>query len=986
MTIRNHKALYISLLFITFFIATGQIVGAQSGRQRPRQEPEQKKPADSKKSDPADKRSSTPSASQANRPPGRVLVPGGAAIVNEEHSGVTSRYVFKNGITLVVREDHALPIASSVVYVKAGVGSEPENQAGAARVVARLLAESYAGRAGENLLRELRRQGGILKSKTDFDSTTYTLLGPAGSFAKLLEFHVKSLTKRNFTTEEVTSAANLVAQANKLKLDDSLKYSEQRVIQASFTPLNEISIAAVETGLIAKEQAQAFYDQNYISGNIIIAVAGDVNVDAVRLVVQQYLGDLRSGNAHSKATAAAAPTQTEARYFEERADISQTVVSVAYPVPGLKDKDSATFEVLSAMLTFGRGAVLPQVLESAFTSKVSARYTASNKGGLFIFQVQASPDKLAKAEEILFETIENLRRVIFSPGELQRAKSLLEKQYYDRTLSSTELVGQLAFWEARGGYKNFDNYMQRINGVTAEQIQQLAAQHFSFKTSVVHEYQPRGASSRIPNTDPVYTPERFRAFVNVLVPRTHKDLVEKDEITYAPETPVAKQGKEKREEVMEAGFIIGLVPQPIKDFSTLHGPRAFVREDQSRPLLSMGVYFQGGRLLETEGNNGITELMLRAMLDGTQRLSGSALALKLEQLGAEIKVVNNPDFFGFTLEVLSRNSEEAIKTVIDILESPTFDKDAFIREKASLLNAARAMRDDSQQRPIELFHTALYGSHPYGLPRLGREGSIQSLTETDVANWYQRFVRRQLPLVVFVGDTEGSALVGRFVASGFARRAEVDSSLSVPVVPASNSAPDRIEQRDRRQTAQVLGFSGPDGKSTDNYVVEVIRQIVDGPGGRFLTNLQQQGLSFDLNAEIENRQQRSSFLVYVNSAPEQEKRARSLIEEEFKRLVSSPPSEEEIEAGRNCAIAATIEDLHDHGRRAVAYARNVFFGLPAADIDNLPDKFGAINKEAVRKVLQTYFLPDRLAAGVLRANSSSTAPATNQSNVPSGNR
>src|SRR5207249_3680085 len=129
------------------------------------------------------------------------------------------------------------------------------------------------------------------------------------------------------------------------------------------------------------------------------------------------------------------------------------------------------------------------------------------RGGLFLFQIQIAPEKIAKAEETLFEQIENMRRVIISPGELQRAKSLLEKQYFDRTLNVSDLAGQIAFWEARGGYKNFDNYVQRIKTVTGEQIQQLAAQYFGFSTAVVHEYEPRNAPPRIAGSDPNYSQE-----------------------------------------------------------------------------------------------------------------------------------------------------------------------------------------------------------------------------------------------------------------------------------------------------------------------------------------------------------------------------------------------------------------------------------------------------------------------------------------------
>ncbi|MEW6729855.1 MAG: pitrilysin family protein [Acidobacteriota bacterium] len=979
MSSKNCNLFAFSLAFL-FIVSLCLPASAQSGRQRPRNEPPRSNTPPAKQPISKVPESDNKNKNTSNPTPGRVMVPSGAAIIKEEHAGVTSRYLFKNGITLIVREDHSSPIAAATVYVKVGTANEPEAQVGVARVVGRLLAESRASRGGEDPLRQARTQGAVLKNQTDYEATTFSLLGSANKFIKLLELQFKNIQQRSFTVEEVLRAAKLVAQDDRLKLDDPLSYSHQRVQQAAFAAAGSEALSPVEERLVSKEQAQAFYDRYYRANNIIVSVVGDVLADQVRLATQQFLGAMTAGETPTVTAGSALEGSSHVRYLSEKGDLNQTVVSVGYRVPGVKEKEAGVFEVLRTLLTKGRGALLPQALiEPSFASRVAADYIVTNKGGLFVFQMQVNADRLVKAEEALLEKIETIRRVIPSPGELQRAKSLLEKQYYDRTMSLTELAGQLAFWEARGGYKNFDTYLQRINTVNGEQIQQLAAQYFIFNRSVVHEYEPRNAPPRIAGGDPNYTPERFEAFINVLVPRTHKEIVEKDEIVAAPETIVAKQGRERREQETEGGFILELQPQPVRDFSTLRGPRAFVREDQSRPLLAVGVYFLGGRLLENQANSGITELMLRTMLRGTQRQNGTEMAMVLEQLGGELKIVNEPDFFGYTLEVLSRNSEQAMKMLIDIIESPAFDKGEFAREKASLVAATRALRDDGRHRPEQLLHSALYGIHPYGLPQFGLDNSIEKLTENDISEWYQRSVKRHLPLVVIVGDTEGSALVGRFLADGFPRR-DIDKTLTVPVVAAKNAASDQVEQRERRQTTQVIGFSGPEGKSPDTYAFEVFHQIVAGPGGRLLTNLQQQELSFDVAVKTQMRQQRSSLLIYISSVPDQEQRARTLVEEEFRRLAAAPFADDEIEAGRNCAAAAALDELHKHGNRAIAYARQVFFGLSAADIDNLTEKFQTVTKEDMRRVVQAYFQPERRAVGVLRASpppavQGATAPA-----------
>lgn len=972
---QNAKNIVFSLVVILLIASTFY---AQSGRKRPDQtslpaqpsgqpssqpSPTKSEPKKNEASSPNNITTNPSKATNANpTPPTKVLVPSGAAVVAQEIAGVTSRFVFKNGITVIVREDHSIPLAASTVMLKAGTSYEVEGELGVSRVVERLITESAASE--DDPLHQIRKLGGILTSKTDFESTNYSLLAQSANFTKLLEMQFRNLQRQSFNPEDVTRAAKYVLQSNRYKLDDPLSYSQQRILQAAFDNNPNVPVLD-ETKLITKEQAQNFYDRYYKGSNIIVVVVGDVNSDTVRLVAQQFLGAVKPAESTVKPISKAAEG-TPIRYLAERADINQTVVSVGYRVAGIKD--AAVFEVLSTILSQGRGALLPQALiDSSFASKVATQYVATNKGALFSFQMQVVPERLVKAEDALFEQIEALRRVILAPGDLQRAKSLLEKDYYDATLNLTKLSSNIASWEARGGYKNFDTYVKRIKLVTSEQVQQLASQYFNFASAIVHEYEPRNALSRTPNTDPIYTPDRFDSYIKVLVPSVNKETISKDDIIYAPEKPIAKQGKDRFEQVAEGAFIVELQPQPVKDFSTLRGPRAFVREDPSRPLISIGFYFQGGRILEKENNVGITELMLRSILKGTQRQTGAAIALTLEQLGAELTIINEPDFFGYNLEVLSRNAEPAMRIVINTIENALFDKEDFAREKASLLAAIQATRDDGLTSALEMTNGVLYSGHPYKSSQLGTEQTIKQFSETDVIEWYQKAIKRQLPLVVIVGDTEGSTLVGRFIADGFIRQEQqLDKAIAIPVLGARSSG-EKIESRERRQTAQVIHFAGPEGKSVDNYALPIVRQLVDGVAGRILSALQQQQLSFDFSTEIKTRQQCSGFLIYLNSAPDQEQKSRLVIEDEFRKLIAAQTIDTELIGARSCAAAERVQHLRDHSNRSLAYAQYAFFGIPFTEVDNIADKILTVNKDDIKKVLQNYFAPEKRALGVVRA-------------------
>src|SRR4029078_1384024 len=126
----------ITLSIISFLIATLVIPGlAQSGRGRPKVE--------------------QPSSTTAT-PAKPVNIPATAAVVKQEQIGTSSRFVLRNGMTIVVNEHHATPIAAAVAYFKASPSDEPWTLNGAAELLERMIFKGTILRPGEHAGADLR--------------------------------------------------------------------------------------------------------------------------------------------------------------------------------------------------------------------------------------------------------------------------------------------------------------------------------------------------------------------------------------------------------------------------------------------------------------------------------------------------------------------------------------------------------------------------------------------------------------------------------------------------------------------------------------------------------------------------------------------------------------------------------------------------------------------------------------------------------------
>src|SRR5262249_9236996 len=368
-------------------------------------------------------------------------------------------------------------------------------------------------------------------------------------------------------------------------------------------------------------------------------------------------------------------------------------------------------------------------------------YLALNGAGLLTFQIRLAAGSregtsIDKAEAALFKELDRLRREVPSESEIARARAVLEKKFIDENANYLGRAGMLARAEAAGtGFAGVLGYRARIRAVTAEDVRRASARYLALSSTSVHEYEPFSSALR------TFDAESFAKTVTVWAPGFAQP-VDSAEVRAvgAKSSPTVAQGPERAPE--RQTMIESVQPLPIRDFSTLNGPKAFVREDHSQQNVTVAILFQGGRDIEDTSTSGTTELMLRSILYGTPRRTGSQITDELEQLGANVRIVVEPDFFGFVLSALSRNADRALKLLRDAIEEPAFRDDDVVRARLGQIAWIRWERDSGVARSRELLLEALFPGHAYSLPKHGREETVTTLTSDKLRDWHSRLIKR----------------------------------------------------------------------------------------------------------------------------------------------------------------------------------------------------------------------------------------------------
>lgn len=897
--------------------------------------------------------------------PVRIVGP----FLSRQDSDDFSRVVLKNGLTAIVFEKRDLPLVSIGTYVKTGYLNEPDEEAGIAHVMARMFFKGTVKRGVGQIAKETKKLGGCLNAEACYDHTYYYAVLPAENFRLGLEIQADALQNPALPEPELRREVQVILEEAKRKLDNPMAFSLERLYGLAFevSPLRRWRTGEESTLLrLTRQQVFDFYRRWYIPSNIVLVVAGNVDRRVALEEVTKRYGSMPPGQ-RTELTLPLEPEQRKFKYQELRGDISQSVVQIGFGAPSAFTKGWYACKVLEAILTLGRTAILNRKLkeEKSVISSVSSSSLDLRDQGFLSITLLVDSKKLTQAETLVFAELEKIKDGSLGEEDMERAKRLLERDFYLGQENLKDLAFQLSHSDHLARYSEWRDYIKKVRLVTSHQVIQVARQYLSLSRCSVLEYQAKNVELR------GLSAERFLDSLNLALPRALEEAQQSEElgaVSSLRNKPTTEQPN-KAYEKASSEISMASVVYPLKKYSILRGPDVLVKENHALPLISLGIFFPGGRVFEDGHNSGITELMVRSSIKGTHRLQGYRVMTTFENLGLRIELKVEPDFFGYVLTGLADNFAAGIETLIEVIKHPKFENEEIEKEKVLLKADAAQLADDNLLYAQKLFLKALYGEHPYGLSPNGSGETVFNLTQADLVTWHERFVRNAIPVVIVAGDTEGSSFAAR-LSNQFSSSdlLFVDLKKALPV-RRLDSGREKIETGNRRQTVTVIGFLGPPADNPACNSLTVLQNMVSGLGGRFFDELREkQGLAYTLSASQTNRVLGGSFSCYIATAPENEQRAVDGLKEQFKRLMAVSPSDDELNRAKNYSVGIYQIRMQQRTEQVLEFARDIVYGKTLDEIKQYPQEIEIVDQDMIRGAAAKYFDLERFALGQVRGS------------------
>jgi len=411
-------------------------------------------------------------------------------------------FKLKNGLRVLLAEDHSAPTYSICVTYNVGSRDERPGRTGFAHLFEHMLFQGSENVGkGEHFIL-IQNNGGSANGTTNIDRTNYFETLPAnqlelGIFLEADRMRAPAITQANFDNQRLT-----VQEERRQSYDNrpygktyetmiDLAYDNFAYKHSTIGSMDDLNAATIE-------DAEAFFRSYYAPNNAVVTLVGDFKTDVALALIKQYFEDIPAQ------TSPGAPDMTEPEQKGERRKVIEDSfartprLDIVYKIPPGNTPDWYALDVLGGVLSNGVSSRLYQkfVKEKEMALSVEADANEHRGPSLFWFSVMARPSTdLGELEKLLYDEIARVQNEPVADWELKKVQMQLRRQRAQQIYSSRSRANALGHFAVYYDHPELINSIWRqYERVTKTDLQRVARAYFKDTNRSVVTTLPKSAS------------------------------------------------------------------------------------------------------------------------------------------------------------------------------------------------------------------------------------------------------------------------------------------------------------------------------------------------------------------------------------------------------------------------------------------------------------------------------------------------------------
>jgi len=415
-------------------------------------------------------------------------------------------------------------------------------------------------------------------------------------------------------------------------------------------------------------------------------------------------------------------------------------------------------------------------------------------------------------------------------------------------------------------------------------------------------------------------------------------------------------------------------PAPVHEYKLDNGMQILIKVDRRAPVVVSQVWYKVGSSYEYSGITGVSHVLEHMMFKGTSTLGPNEFSRIISANGGRENAFTSRDYTAYYQQLEKSRLEISFKLESDRMRNLKLDPAEFAKEINVVMEERRLRtEDDPGSITAEQFNAVAYLNSPYRNPVIGWMNDLQSMTVSDLDEWYERWYAPNNATLVVVGDVDPDAT--------FELAKQYFGPLKPSDIPVTKPRQEVEQRGTRRITVKapaelpvlIMGFPAPGVRNAteawEAYALEVLSYVLDGgDSARFSTELIR-GSQVAVGVSTGyNLYSRHDDLFSFSGTPSPDRTVADLesaILEQIQRIQETPPTAQEMDRVKAQIVAADV-----YQRDSVFYQARQLGSLVSSGLDwrlhnEYVDRIRAVTAEQVQAVARQYLVTDRMTVAQL---------------------
>jgi zinc protease len=408
-------------------------------------------------------------------------------------------YDLDNGLHVILHQDNRAPVITTAVSYHVGSKDEEEGRSGFAHFFEHLLFEGTENIEGGQWFKIVEANGGSNNAYTTDDQTYYYEVFPSNKLELSLWMESERMLHPIIRQEDrITLQEGVVKEEKNFRLRNApygaLLYAVRSNLYKKH-PYGRLTIG-LDKDLTAADinDFKKFNARYHKPNNATLVVAGDIDVNQTKEMVEKYFADIPSSDDVVRNLPKEDPIEETIRSTWYDPNIQVPALLVGYITPKMNTREARVLSILSTYLSDGKSSVLYKrmVDDNKLALAVQTVNLAQEDYGTYLMlALPLGEITLEKLLSEIDEEIEKVKNELITDRDLEKLQNTLETQFVNRNASIEGIANSLSdYYTFYGDTGLINSELDIYRSITKEEIRDVAKKYLNSNQRVIFDYLP----------------------------------------------------------------------------------------------------------------------------------------------------------------------------------------------------------------------------------------------------------------------------------------------------------------------------------------------------------------------------------------------------------------------------------------------------------------------------------------------------------------